>query len=148
MNLPIQKFRELVLLTLYSKEHGDGELCDPAPMLMKELKVSRKNVYLAIDKASKILSKLTEIDPMIQQASTEYDLDRIKLLDKNIIRLALFELLYDDLDIKIAVSEAIRLGKKFSNMESSKFINAIIDNVYSNAKNASHARDSEKCSLK
>lgn len=130
MHLPIQKHREIVFLVLYSHDISKDLSDDPTLLIMNELKTSKKNVHLAIDAAQKIESKLEEIDEKITAISEEYVFDRISTIEKNIIRLAIYELIHEKLDIKVAIAEAIRLCKKFSNLESSKFVNAIIDQVY------------------
>lgn len=130
MQLPIQKHREIILLILFAHEVSQDLADDPTTLIMSELKVSRKNVRFALEETLKIESNFSEIDEMIRVISQEYDFDRITLLEKNIIRLALYEIIHTGLDVAIAISEAIRLCKKFGNMESSKFVNAIIDQIY------------------
>jgi len=130
MQLPIQKHREIILLILFAHEVSQDLADDPTTLIMSELKVSRKNVRFALEETLKIESNFSEIDEMIRMISQEYDFDRITLLEKNIIRLALYEIIHTGLDVAIAISEAIRLCKKFGNMESSKFVNAIIDQIY------------------
>ncbi|MBI5273932.1 MAG: transcription antitermination factor NusB [Chlamydiales bacterium] len=130
MQLPIQKHREIIFLVLYSHHISSDLSDDPTLLIMHELKTTKKNVHLAIDIARKIETHLIEIDALISGISEEYAFDRISAIEKNIIRLAIYELIHEQLDIKIAVAEAIRLCKKFSTVESSKFVNAIIDQVY------------------
>ncbi len=130
MELPIQKHREIILLILFAHDVSEDLSDDPTPLIMSELKISRRNVHLALEEARKIESSLTDIDEMIRTISKEYDFERISLLEKSVIRLAVYEIWKKELDVSIAISEAIRLCKKFGNMESSKFVNAIIDQIY------------------
>lgn len=133
MTLAPQKFREIVFLLLYSQ--GFFDLLDEeiVPMVMRELKVSKRSCLEAKAKVNEIVEKMGEIDKMIQKASTEYSFDRISRIEKTILRLGLFEVLFDaKMPPKVAISEAIRLTRKFGTPESSNFVNAIMDAVYQN----------------
>jgi transcription antitermination protein NusB len=101
---------------------------------MKELKVSKKSVGLAIEKIAEVEPHLEKIDALIKETSLSYDFDRIQEVEKNVLRLAVFEMLYDaSIPEKVAISEAIRLCKKFSTKESSKFVNALLDKILKNS---------------
>lgn len=130
MALPPQKFREAVLQMLYSQDFILGS-DDLVPLLMEELKTTRKAMLEAQARVNEILVKLPEIDAAIGLASTEYTFERISRVEKTIIRLGLFELLFDSsIPPKVAIAEAIRLCRKFGTPESSQFVNAILDGVY------------------
>ncbi len=130
MALPQQKFREAVLQILYSSDFGlDSE--EMVPFMMHELKTTRRAMLEAQGRVDLILSKLLEIDPMISSASTEYTFERISRVEKTILRLGLFELLFDpSIPPKVVIAEAIRLCRKFGTPESAQFVNAILDGVY------------------
>ncbi|MBI5272508.1 MAG: transcription antitermination factor NusB [Chlamydiia bacterium] len=131
MSLPPQKFREIVFQILFSTEFVPDGSDDTALMLMGELKVTRKAVMEARLKAMQVVDKLGEIDEKIRVSSREYHFDRISLAEKCALRLGLFELFYEpSLPHKVAIAEAIRLTRKFGTPESSQFVNAILDAVY------------------
>jgi N utilization substance protein B len=70
------------------------------------------------------------IDRLIEKHSEHWRMERIDRVDKNILRMGVFELLYcDDIPIKVALNEAIDLGKKFGTEESGAFINGILDRI-------------------
>lgn len=126
-----QKFREMVFLTLYSQDFGPLSDQDFVGLLMKELKVNKRLSNEALLKANLIVEKIPEIDKMIEKASTEYSLDRISTVEKVIIRLGLYEIFYESkVSAKIAISEAIRLTRKFGTPQSAQFVNALLDVVY------------------
>lgn len=126
-----QKFREIVFQMLYSFDIGKVNEEDIQDLLMKELAVSRKAVRTAMERANKVIEKQDEIDGMIRKASQAYNFERIQTVERNVLRLAVFEMLYDDeIPPKVAIAEAIRLSRKFATPESSSFINAILDNIY------------------
>jgi transcription antitermination protein NusB len=71
-----------------------------------------------------------EIDQTLKSASEHWRLDRMSIVDRNILRIALFEMLYcPDVPPKVSINEAIDIGKKFGSEESGSFINGILDNI-------------------
>lgn len=75
--------------------------------------------------------KMTEIDGLIRQSSRNWRLERMSRLDRSILRLAVFEILYrEDIPPKVSIDEAVELGKRFGDRESGKFINGILDDIY------------------
>lgn len=70
-----------------------------------------------------------EIDKIIEECSENWSLNRMAIVDRNILRLAAFEMLYLNIPYKVAIDEAIELGKKFGTDESGPFINGILDRI-------------------
>lgn len=129
MAIEKRKTREIVLQLLYAKEVASESLEDYISMVMSLLEVSKKNVYLGIGFAEQVLAHKEEIDRLISEASTSYSLERLSLIDKNILRMAIFELIVEKVDIGVVIDESIRLSKKFSTPEASGFVHAIIDTI-------------------
>jgi len=80
-----------------------------------------------------ILSKQPELDLIIEKAAPEWPIDRISPVDRNILRLGLFELLFADrkeVPAKVAINEAIELAKQFGGENSSRFVNGVLGAVY------------------
>lgn len=95
MSITQQKKREIVFLVLYSQDIAHEEFSKTIPMLMEQLSVTRRNVLDAQKRAEKIADVRIEIDGRIAQVSHAYELERIQLVEKNILRLGIFELFYD-----------------------------------------------------
>lgn len=128
MALPPQKFREIVFQILFSADFPLPETGQTALMLMNELKVTKKAVLEAGEKVKQIHAKLPLIDEKISSFSTDYTFERISRVEKAILRLGLYELLFDpSLPPLVAIAEAIRLTRKFGTPESAQFVNAILD---------------------
>jgi len=71
-----------------------------------------------------------EIDALLTAAAENWRLDRMALIDRNILRMALFEMLHlDEVPAKVAINEAIELGKRYSTKQSGSFINGILDRI-------------------
>lgn len=71
-----------------------------------------------------------EIDKLIASASEHWRIERMSVVDRNILRIALFEMLYcPDIPPKVSINEAVDLGKAFGTEESGAFINGILDHL-------------------
>jgi len=80
-----------------------------------------------------VLSHLDDIDNIIQKAAPEWPLAQIPIIDRNVLRIGLYELLYSDkseVPPKVAINEAIELAKTFSGKISGKFINGVLGTVF------------------
>lgn len=72
-----------------------------------------------------------EIDSLTRRTSSHWDLDRMAVVDRNILRLAVFELLYrDDIPPKVTVNEFVDIAKKYSTEDSGAFVNGVLDRVF------------------
>ncbi len=99
--------------------------------MMAELKTTRREILGAISRVKGILEKKDELDLRISQHSIGYSLERISRVERAVLRLGLYELLFDpSVPSKVAIAEGIRLCRKFGTNESAQFINAILDGVY------------------
>jgi transcription antitermination factor NusB len=77
-----------------------------------------------------VIQHLQEIDKKISKYAANWQLERMAFVDRNIMRLGCFELLYRaDIPPKVAINEAVELAKKYSGLESGKFVNAILDQI-------------------
>ena len=74
---------------------------------------------------------LPEIDGLISKYATNWQLKRMAIIDKNILRLGVFELKYiPEIPPKVTINEAVELAKKYGDLESSKFVNGILDKIH------------------
>lgn len=131
MSFPQQKFREIIFQLLYSADLVQGSRDEMTAMLMKELLVTKKIVKEAWTRVDQILAQLPTIDAAIAKTSHSYRFERIQSVERNILRIGAYELLYDpSIPPKVAISEAMRLAKKFGTPEATAFVNAILDLIY------------------
>ncbi len=80
-----------------------------------------------------VLSKKEDLDNIIIKAAPEWSLDKINIMDRNILRLGLAELLFDNVlgvPPKVAINESIELAKEYGGENSSKFVNGVLGSVY------------------
>ncbi len=83
-----------------------------------------------------LLKKITKIDEIISKYTKKWSLDKLTIIDKNILRLGIYELYFNqEIPPKVAIDEAIELSKNFGGTSSSKFINGILGTIYEDLKN-------------
>jgi len=79
----------------------------------------------------KIVDKRTRIDKEIRKYAENWDFERFAVVDKNILRMAVCEFFYfPDIPARVTINEAIELAKKYSTMDSSSFVNGILDAIF------------------
>ena len=80
-----------------------------------------------------VVKHLLKIDKIIEKAAPEWPINQITIVDRNILRIGLFELLYgkkEEVPPKVAINEAIELAKSFGGESSGKFINGVLGTVF------------------
>ena len=83
--------------------------------------------------AAGVVSHLGDIDKIIEKAAPEWPIAQIPIIDRNVLRIGLYELLYsnkEEVPPKVAINEAIELAKNFSGQTSGKFVNGVLGTVY------------------
>lgn len=120
----------MVLQALYAAEHGEVDPDDAFDQIaLGEEKLSPKNMEFARALVRAVSNNIAKTDEQITRLADNWDTDRIAALDRTILRMAIVELqTMPDTPVKVVLNEAIELAKKFSTMESSKFVNGILDN--------------------
>ena len=74
---------------------------------------------------------LGDIDKKISEYATNWEFKRIAVIDRNVLRIGIFELKYaSDVPPKVTINEAVELAKKYGDLDSSKFVNGILDNIH------------------
>jgi transcription antitermination protein NusB len=125
-----RKSRELALQVLYQL---DGTKQDPSKVLAQF-----QQHFSPIEEKDEFWERLVlgvlehsqEIDRLIERFSENWRLERMSIIDRNILRMATFELLYcEDIPPKVTLNEAIDLGKEYGTEESGSFINGILDHI-------------------
>jgi len=123
--------RELALKFLYQFELN-GEDLDEQIKLFLERNSSQEDVANFMKElVVSLIDKMEEIDEIIQKFSDHWILDRMTVIDRNILRMGACELLFNfSTPPKVVINEAIDIAKKYGNEDSPEFINGILDKVY------------------
>jgi N utilization substance protein B len=78
-----------------------------------------------------VVKNINKIDEKIQKAAPEWPIEQVAAIDKTVLRMAIYELLFsNDVPPKVAINEAVELGKTFGGEKSSKFINGVLGTLY------------------
>lgn len=81
-----------------------------------------------------VIKNVNEADELIAKAAPEWPIEQISTVDKTILRIAVFEILHSkEVPPKVAINEAVELGKTFGSENSSKFINGVLGTIYRNS---------------
>ena len=105
---------------------------DPAQMktnFWKGTRSEKKTRDFANQLFEGTVAAIGEIDPLITKHAKNWRVERMAAIDRNILRLAIYELRRGDPPAKVVINEAVELAKKFSSEESAPFINGILDAV-------------------
>lgn len=125
-----RKARVLALNALYQSEVNGVGAIDSLPVLCENFEANKK----AIPYASVLVAGITEhweqLNELIADNARNWRLDRMSIIDRNIIRLAVFEMCFrDDVPPRVAINEAIELAKQYCTEDAPAFINGILDAV-------------------
>jgi len=118
--------REFLLSALYRREHVDA----PLDEMLAEVKPGDQRGYIETVFEG-ILERLAEIDRMIGERTVGWRFERLALIDRNILRLGVYELLYlDEVPPEVAMDEAVELAKKYGTEQARSFVNGILDRIW------------------
>lgn len=81
------------------------------------------------DKVTHIFNELKEIDALIEGAAQRWSIDRIAKIELAILRVAIYDMKYDNIPVQVAVNEAVELSKKYGDDQSSKFVNGVLGQI-------------------
>ncbi len=112
-------------------EHLNEESPAPATQpVAKEDRMRAKARQFAEELARGVIAHHQEIDPLIAKYAENWEIDRMGTVDRNAMRIAVFEMLYrNDIPPVVSINEAVDLAKAYSSIESGKFVNGILDRI-------------------
>ena len=124
--------RIIALQAIYAHELNGSNLDDTCEFMLDKGNPPIVSIIKYGKKLSNLIFKHTiEVDKLIKSRSKNWDFDRITLVDKLILRMALVEMIYiDEVPPKVSIAEGVEIAKQFSTEDSSGFINGILDAVY------------------
>ena len=118
-------------LLLEDKEIVDNFYMNGSPIDNSESILNENIINYSYKLVESTINKSEEIDQLIIKKLKNWDLKRIALIDKLILRLALTEMLFfEDIPHKVSIVEGVEIAKIYGNNESSRFINGVLDSVY------------------
>jgi N utilization substance protein B len=124
------KARERALQALYQIDVAAEGIDDALSRFWKSFEpVEREVMDLAEAIVRGVAAHRRSVDDTIDAVSTNWRLDRMAKVDRNVLRLAVYELLRTDVPVKVVINEAIELGKKYGSESSGAFVNGVLDKV-------------------
>ncbi|HXN83224.1 MAG TPA: transcription antitermination factor NusB [Myxococcales bacterium] len=125
------KARECALQALYQLDTSSGPPGDALAGILAHFEaVDADTTRFAEQLVRGVQQEKAVIDGLIQRTSTNWKLERMARVDRNILRLAVYELLRrPEVPVKVTLNEAVELGKKYGSEESSAFVNGILDRI-------------------
>ena len=130
-----RKAREETLCILFRLEFENKQIAKTLNQYWENKKTSEEIKDYSTWLVNGIISDQAKIDNIIQQISEHWRISRMALVDRNILRMAVFELLYEEnIAPAIIINEAIEIAKKYSGDEAATFVNGILDAIRKNLK--------------
>lgn len=125
-----RKARAIALQALYEIDSTGHKVEDVLNRLLADAGLSEENSAFVSELVSGISKNRQEIDQHIKKFATAWPIEQIPVVDRNILRLAIFELLIDNkMPVKVAINEAVELAKSFGGDNSARFVNGVLSSV-------------------
>ena len=124
--------RECALQILYQQDLNPASLEESLRDFWEQNSVSSEEIRgFAEDLVRGVCEHRQAIDEIIRRTAEHWQLDRMAAVDRNILRFATYELLYcKDIPPKVTINEAVNIAKKYSQEDSGKFINGVLDKIH------------------
>lgn len=127
--------RSIAMQSLYEWDfsHKVVDLQKTVERNIKEFGPGLKDETFIWQLVTGVVDHMKEIDEVISKTAPQWPLDQISIIDRNVLRIGIFELLYEDktaVPQKVAINEAIELAKSFGGESSGKFVNGVLGTVF------------------
>lgn len=134
--------RELALQALYQLDLQGDDFIPEISNFVNDEEEDAGISHFAIKIVKGVVVEIEAIDETIREVAQNWDIERMAVIDRNILRMATHEILnMDEIPPKVSINEAIELGKRFSTKNSGSFINGILDRIKTRAAEAEAAED-------
>ena len=125
-----RKAREVALQALFEVDCTRHDPEETLGWLWDEEALPEEAASFAREIVLGTLENRTRIDNMIQRFAPQFPIDQIAIIDRNILRIAIYEILQGKVPPKVAINEAVELAKSFGSDSSPKFVNGVLGSVY------------------
>lgn len=123
--------RTAAMQTLYEFDTTGHDVDETLQRNAAGLRLSAESLAYAEELAHGVLARLDEIDAEIAEVASDWPISQMARIDKNILRLAIYEILYNNsVPAKAAINEAVELAKTFGSDTSSRFVNGVLGAIY------------------
>lgn len=125
-----RRARAVALQVLYEIDSAGHPAAEVLPRLLKGQGLSSENEIFVSELVSGVIQNREDSDDKIRKFAPSWPIEQLSLIDRNILRLAIFEVLHDNrVPVKVAINEAVELAKKFGGDSSARFVNGVLGSV-------------------
>jgi N utilization substance protein B len=125
-----KRAREIAFKILFQADVGRNPWQEVLPRTLDEVKLPEKSSEFLSASVKGTIAHLKEIDGVITKYAVDWRLERMANTDRNVLRLAVHELLYmPDIPASVTANEAVELAKRYGDEESGRFVNGILGNI-------------------
>ncbi|MFC1961719.1 transcription antitermination factor NusB [Chloroflexota bacterium] len=126
-----RKARAVALQALYELDSAGHRAEAVLSRLLEDSELSEENRSFVADLVNGVIQHREQLDGYIRRFAPAWPLEQLALVDRNILRLAIFEILFDNnrVSVKVAINEAVELAKRFGSDNSAKFVNGVLGSV-------------------
>ncbi|MBU1121224.1 MAG: transcription antitermination factor NusB [Candidatus Omnitrophota bacterium] len=125
------KAREVALHVLYQREIAKDSSSESFQRYIEYNPQKQEVIDFSASLFNGVTENITFIDSVIKKYVKNWEIDRMAVVDRNILRIACFELVFlEEVPPKVAINEAIELAKRFGDIDSPRFVNGVLDKIY------------------
>lgn len=141
---PRREGREAAVQFLYQRDLNAGANSETIEEFWGLRPATKKVREFGMAIAEGVLAHQSDIDEHIRKAASNYDLHRIAAVDRNILRISIYEMLYcPEVPPVVSINEAIEIAKRFGSEDSGRFVNGVLDRIRGELKRAARAATPE-----
>ncbi|MBW2708311.1 MAG: leucine--tRNA ligase [Deltaproteobacteria bacterium] len=126
-----RKARELAVQVLFHLEFSDNDPLEAFRLIGENLEMAESVTDFSRVLVRGVCDKKSDLDRVISRSSKHWRLERMARLDRSILRLAAYEMMFlEEIPPRVSLDEAVEIGKKFGSEDSSRYINGVLDKIY------------------
>jgi N utilization substance protein B len=125
-----RRSRELAMQALFFMDSNQCMTEEMVEIYNRNFPLPKKLLPFFLDLVKGVINSRSQIDSIIERFSSNWKLNRMSCVDRNVIRIAVYEMIFrKDIPPKVSINEAIDVGKKYGTIDSGSFINGILDSI-------------------
>jgi len=121
--------RESVVGLLYAYDLGNEAIAKHSDIILEDKKIRNKQKEFALSLFDGTVNNLEKIDSEIEEHLKKREIQDVGKIEKAILRLSIYEILFSDLDKPVIINEAIELSKRLASDSAPKFVNGVLDSI-------------------
>ena len=121
--------REVVTTLLYANDIGNKDIEKFTDEILEDKKIRNRQKDFALSLYNGVIEHLDSIDKELNSHMQSWDFDKVGRIERAILRLGTYELMYSDLDRAVIINEALEIVKKLADTKATKFVNGVLDAV-------------------